>query len=138
MITMWEEWENFETVEFDNHAGCVPRFLVISSFHTQSSFYQIYLGKSIPKIFPLEARSKTSFLTSATAVDPSIKSQNYEVYWASKPKITPSLLPCKYHSIHLGLHIRLSIHVFKLLQKDNSVKNNQRNLQVLATKIFKA
>ena len=79
VITMLEEWQNFEIVGFNNNAGRAPSFLVIFSYffeycvrqETQfSNLIKLLLkvfGKS-PKTFPVDTSSKTSFLTSTKAV----------------------------------------------------------------------
>ena len=59
------------------------------------------MGKPISKVSPEGTRSKTSFLTSPTAVEPQHYMSRIQSILAIKPKIIPSLSTSKYHSINL-------------------------------------
>ena len=93
-------------MECDNHRGGMPNFEIMGSnsyagwAHLIKLLLKKRLGKPSSKTIPVGTRSKTSFLTSTTAVDTQRMSK-IQSRLVAKPKIIQSLSPCKNYSINL-------------------------------------
>ena len=91
----------------DKHIGFWSFPIFFRVFHRQETIFPHLiklllkkdLGKPSSKTFPMGTRRKTSFLTSATAVDTQQISK-IQSRLVVKPKIIQSLSPCKNHLIN--------------------------------------
>ena len=118
MITIYEEWQNFEIVGFNSCAGWA-HFPYFFDYCVRQGTIFSYLIKFLIKVlktpssktFPVGTRSKTSFSTSSTAVDTQqmLKIQSRLVV---KAKIIKSLSACKiFQSIYSIFQIICEIHL---------------------------
>ena len=91
----------------DKHIGFWSFPIFFRVFHRQETIFphliklllKKHLGKPSSKTLPMGTRRKTSFLTSATAVDTQQISK-IQSRLVVKPKIIQSLSPCKNHLIN--------------------------------------